>query len=267
VNYGHRRGFTLIELLVVIAVIAILAAILFPVFAQAREKARQTSCLSNVKQMAAAIMMYIQDNDEVFPPVLGVGPKDVWIYEASWMKRIEPYCKNVNIFFCPSSTYRDTNWQSGKGDILFNYSMAPTVRSTAAGAEYTNLSGAWGTAMWEGLGGYYGPGRVGFYSRPAASHSLAEVARPAETVVINDHNSFDWGLTWSNFYYPEPRHVREKDIVLPNGDKYPSGWMNAVFCDGHAKALKHEKLLEIRKDFSTRYGAPRDVYIHFWPYD
>ena len=63
----NRRGFTLIELLVVIAIIAILAAILFPVFAQAREKARQTTCLSNMKQMGTAIMMYVQDYDEVTP--------------------------------------------------------------------------------------------------------------------------------------------------------------------------------------------------------
>jgi prepilin-type N-terminal cleavage/methylation domain-containing protein len=64
----HRsRGFTLIELLVVIAIIAILAAILFPVFAQAREKARQASCLSNAKQMSTAVMMYAQDYDETFP--------------------------------------------------------------------------------------------------------------------------------------------------------------------------------------------------------
>ena len=66
-HIDRRRGFTLIELLVVIAIIAILAAILFPVFARAREKARQTSCLSNVKQTALAMMMYAQDYDEVYP--------------------------------------------------------------------------------------------------------------------------------------------------------------------------------------------------------
>jgi prepilin-type N-terminal cleavage/methylation domain-containing protein/prepilin-type processing-associated H-X9-DG protein len=265
VKHGHRRGFTLIELLVVIAVIAILAAILFPVFAQAREKARQTSCLSNVKQMATALMLYIQDHDEIFPPVVGRAPTDLYFYEVSWMRRLDPYSKSLALFVCPSSGRNSTDWKAN-GQLISNYSFSPAIRGTAD-AEFTTLSGAFGTAMWEGLGGYYGPGRMGYFTRPATSHSLTEVARPAETVVINDHNSFDWGLSVGFFYYPEPRHVKEKDIELPNGEKYPAGWMNAVFCDGHAKALKHERLLEIRKNYSTRYGAPRDVYIHFWPYE
>jgi prepilin-type N-terminal cleavage/methylation domain-containing protein/prepilin-type processing-associated H-X9-DG protein len=267
VKNGRHCGFTLIELLVVIAVIALLAAILFPVFAQALEKGRQTSCLSNVKQIATAIMLYLQDHDEFFPPVVEIYPSDVWLFEGTWMKRLEPYTKNLGIFICPSSQYRDLNWQAGKPDLLFNYSFSPTIRSTPTGSDATDLTGAFGTAKWEGLGGYFGTKRIGYYSRIAPSHGLAEVARPAETVAINDHNSFDWGLTASQFYYPEPRHVREKDVELPNGLKYPSGLMNAVFCDGHAKALKQERLLEIRKDFTTRYGSPRDVYIHFWPYD
>jgi prepilin-type N-terminal cleavage/methylation domain-containing protein/prepilin-type processing-associated H-X9-DG protein len=263
---GRRQGFTLIELLVVIAVIAILAAILFPVFAQAREKARQTSCLSNVKQMASALMMYVQDHDEIYPPVLGVDPSDTLVYQASWMKRLEPYVKNLGLFICPSSQYRDTNVQT-KGDILFNYSLSPTARSAGTGSDATILTSAFGVALWEGLGGFYGHRVIGSYVRRAPSHGLAEVARPAETVAINDHNSFDWGYTWSGFYYPEPRHIREKDVELPNGLSYPSGLINAVFCDGHVKALKQERLLEIRKNYTSRYGAPRDVYIHFWPYE
>src|SRR5579862_3576887 len=75
----NRRGFTLIELLVVIAIIAILAAILFPVFAQAREKARQTTCVNNNKQWTTAAMMYVQDYDETFPPAFGWYPGIGWL--------------------------------------------------------------------------------------------------------------------------------------------------------------------------------------------
>ncbi len=94
-----RRGFTLIELLVVIAIIAILAAILFPVFARAREKARQSSCLSNVKQLGLGLMMYVQDYDEVMIPYTTSPPGTSF----TWPKLLEPYIKNTAIFDCPSS--------------------------------------------------------------------------------------------------------------------------------------------------------------------
>src|SRR5512144_498244 len=81
-----RRGFTLIELLVVIAIIAILAAILFPVFAQAREKARQISCLSNIKQIGLGVLMYAQDYDETYP--------FAWGQTGAWYESVDPYIKN-----------------------------------------------------------------------------------------------------------------------------------------------------------------------------
>jgi prepilin-type N-terminal cleavage/methylation domain-containing protein/prepilin-type processing-associated H-X9-DG protein len=96
-------GFTLIELLVVIAIIAILAAILFPVFARAREKARQTACLSNVKQLSLAVMMYTQDYDEMLIPSRqwsgGTPPPTALI----WPAYLAPYVKNTQIFICPSA--------------------------------------------------------------------------------------------------------------------------------------------------------------------
>ncbi|MDW8106233.1 MAG: DUF1559 domain-containing protein [Armatimonadota bacterium] len=99
----HRKGFTLIELLVVIAIIAILAAILFPVFAQARESARQTQCTNNQKQIALAVLQYVNDYDETFPMSAYIGADNqgnrriVAVYDV-----LAPYIKNVDIFVCPS---------------------------------------------------------------------------------------------------------------------------------------------------------------------
>src|SRR5512142_1907301 len=117
-SYPHhrsRRGFTLIELLVVIAIIAILAAILFPVFAQAREKARGVSCLSNFRQLGTAFQMYLQDYDEVVLPRYracpSTGPAATPNAPLLWTDTIQPYVKNKQIFICPSasgSKYGDT---------------------------------------------------------------------------------------------------------------------------------------------------------------
>ncbi len=109
-------GFTLIELLVVIAIIAILAAILFPVFARAREKARQTSCMSNLKQLATAARMYSGDYDgHILPGHLRGDPGGC----AGWSFRLMPYVKNVGIFDCPSTQYR---WD-GRDKWHFDYGL------------------------------------------------------------------------------------------------------------------------------------------------
>src|SRR6476660_8145010 len=101
-----QKGFTLIELLVVIAIIALLAAILFPVFARARENARKSACQNNLKQIGVGILQYTQDYDENYPPsrvsnvfALGQGPNP----QCPWQLTIHPYVKSVQIFRCPSS--------------------------------------------------------------------------------------------------------------------------------------------------------------------
>ena len=103
-----KHGFTLIELLVVIAIIAILAAILFPVFAQAREKARQSSCLSNVKQISTAIALYVDDNHETFPMINSGGTAG----KSFLTGKLEPYTKTWKIWQCPSSPYtiNEADW-------------------------------------------------------------------------------------------------------------------------------------------------------------
>jgi len=132
----NNSGFTLIELLVVIAIIAILAAILFPVFARARAKAVQASCLSNVKQLTLALLMYASDYDENFPPKgwCCVAPDslevpflpNVWCACRTWLSSIYPYVKNEGIYFCGAhaeggKTDIELGWPPGMGLIVASY--------------------------------------------------------------------------------------------------------------------------------------------------
>ena len=112
--YRGNAGFTLIELLVVIAIIAILAAILFPVFAQAREKARQTACLSNVRQMGFAVTMYTQDYDETFPLAATATPQGF----LNWHHLTDPYVKNKQVWVCPSANLPT---RDGLGNLVCQY--------------------------------------------------------------------------------------------------------------------------------------------------
>jgi prepilin-type N-terminal cleavage/methylation domain len=125
------RGFTLIELLVVIAIIAILAAILFPVFAQARDSARKATSISNVNQIMKAHMMYAQDHDERFCPAVEDNPESEASngidYDASWMRKLQPYVRNFRVFYSPNARRQDdpvlTGSNRSSGGIIFSYGM------------------------------------------------------------------------------------------------------------------------------------------------
>jgi prepilin-type N-terminal cleavage/methylation domain-containing protein len=160
-----RRGFTLIELLVVIAIIAILAAILFPVFARAREKARQASCTSNLKQQGIAILMYAQDYDERIPPAF-ITPGS-YEYLVGFYDLLAPYVKSEDLFVCPSEhylhNYRRTDLPTGAGFFREH------VKSSYAGV-------------------YAGSTNVGYFQnvpwvRPAGM-PLSRFLSPAETILL-----------------------------------------------------------------------------------
>ena len=174
-----RRGFTLIELLVVIAIIAILAAILFPVFAKAREKARQSSCLSNFRQLATACLSYAQDYDERMANLGDYWPPTVMWW---WCDKVQPYVKNTQILFCPS--YRSgygvgynaqisSYWGTAKclGDFAHpaeNILLAETSGAARGNVDYAG--GCYGCCAGFGSGG----NRSNYTNGPPTSGSAAE---------------------------------------------------------------------------------------------
>jgi prepilin-type N-terminal cleavage/methylation domain-containing protein/prepilin-type processing-associated H-X9-DG protein len=261
---AQRDGFTLIELLAVMAIITILAAILFPVFAQARDKARQTACMSNLKQQAMAMLLYSDDHDDALPPVL-VRPHDEPVrFPSTWMAHLQPYLKNTAVFVDPASGRTNPDWQTCN-DLLANYAYPPSFRALGyQGLKVT--ADPFGTAMSDGLGGFSGfP--IGDYRQAVPSFSRTQVARPTETILICDHAAFDWGLAAKKLYYPTPRHLREPDLRLSDGSRVPQGRINAAFVDGHVRSLKHEQFWVILRDYS-RLGRPsQSVFRHFWPYE
>ena len=219
-----KRGFTLIELLVVIAIIAILAAILFPVFAKAREKARQSSCASNLKQIGVAIIAYAQDYDE--KPVgcytqcaitwSGGSTNRLW-----WPDALYPYVKNAQIFVCPSDSAPISSYG---GPNVFNRSYS-----------FNNLDD--GPACWASTPGWTlandggGPRLNNTYS---CTKPLAQIPMPASCGLIFDGTSLQSGELWADTHFP---HCGGTGVASRHNDG-----ANIVFLDGHVKWARTQSM-------------------------
>jgi prepilin-type N-terminal cleavage/methylation domain-containing protein/prepilin-type processing-associated H-X9-DG protein len=217
-RHHNLRAFTLIELLVVIAIIAILAAILFPVFASAREKARSTACLSNMKQLGTATYLYLQDYDETFPLDAHTTNEDSWVFS------IEPYLKNKQVLRCPSDT--STNWY-------------PRPAGDFTAARFTS----YGTNMYmapaheeEGGGEHGGAHETHGYS------TLASIVSPAMTIYSAE---LEKNFTGDHFHCAWWRPDNPDFIFETPGStldyKRHHGGANYFFCDGHAKWMRFEQ--------------------------
>ncbi len=220
----------------VIAIIAILAAILFPVFAQAREKARQIACVSNNKQMALAVMQYANDYDETLPTIGDLGEE-----RGRWMWQILPYVKNLDVYTCPNlpnNTFNGTRYAAAvipgrPGSTATGYGWNLNL-NCAAGLESSNQCGP-----------------------NAQGYALARIAKPAATIIIGD-TGFDKVHGFKMFardpqfapashiapgYWPQFRHhaTRTKPVQDSQNNvtrQMPlEGLCSFVFLDGHAKAL------------------------------
>lgn len=204
---GRLKGFTLIELLIVIAIIAILAAILFPVFSRVREKARQASCLNNLKQIALTVLQYVQDYDETFP--MGIYATTNALNQpcaVTLMSAIEPYVKNKQIYQCPSEP---TALEIDKGFRDFG------LRGGECGG-FQFLSYGYNFAIFE-RGRYLG-------LKPVPPIRLPEVAFPIETAMSYDGNLGYLGCGFYPGSTPLQGHHNSK--------------ANTNFVDGHAKVFK-----------------------------
>jgi len=207
----QKRGFTLIELLVVIAIIAILASILFPVFARARENARRASCLSNLKQIGLGLMQYTQDYDEKYP-IQGFYPSgaDQVKYpngntsNNNWIIRIYPYVKSVQVFNCPSNS--GPPWKGGSGSVS---SSDPNPVNTVSYGMNSLLNGG------------------------TTPLSIAAVDKVSQTLMFADSaGGSPYGIF--NYYYEGATPATTSRYVI---DRHLDG-ANIVFADGHAKWAK-----------------------------
>jgi len=232
-----HKGFTLIELLVVIAIIAILAAILFPVFAKAREKARQTSCLSNLKEIGLASMMYAQDYDERLMP--RCGPRISWGGRYAWGQcshmAVYPYINNLQIFACPSENTPFCPDDKNLNAFPFPFS------------EWRNSYGI---------------------NCPLGWVSLSQIKRPAEVIHWIESGYYMGTKTG----YVTPTGTLTTPYYTYNDGTHPraphNGGTNIAFCDGHAKWIKYEVFSGCTADTPDpwNYDASAEQINQWWAY-
>lgn len=259
-----RKGFTLIELLVVIAIIAILAAILFPVFAQAREKARAISCISNLKQDGLAIRMYQQDYDETVVPGYQYQDKDGC--EIRWyFDLVDPYVKNAQIWKCPDRAARLEGagcWytDTGTGRDSLPVGSGPNKRSVDWSYAFNN---SWECCALSASDNPVGPFTGDTLGRYYPYPSEASFDKPADYISLFDGCTLQmWAAA-----YPQPHTgmVHGFDFLDDTGRNSATwgsncrgsvrrdhtGGANFLFLDGHAKSLRQTKL----ENWAARPGA------------
>ena len=261
-----RSGFTLIELLVVIAIIAILAAILFPVFAKARDKARQTACLSNKKQMAQAMVMYRQDYDERNLPIWIQGVQDPFGRPCPaggggcrswWMCILQPYVKNVQIFVCPSVQAR----------TRFFGVLEPYPNQNDSVCRYHTVIGY----NWYTLAMNTDRGKLGDPLQPGGPYTDSRVQNPVEKIVTIENNNqvvagpgmspscsvaggtcIIAGGVGGRLCYPYNVWVAATRCLNGHGFAFGSSrhqdGMVLTFYDGHVKWSRPEQVLEKQFD-------------------
>jgi prepilin-type N-terminal cleavage/methylation domain-containing protein/prepilin-type processing-associated H-X9-DG protein len=210
----QKNGFTLIELLVVIAIIAILAAMLFPVFTQARAKARQTTCLSNIKQLALAIIMYADDNDGFYVPAMDEANLIRWHGARSAVDEpfdptrgpLYPYLKSGEIKKCPSFSPANTGFEQGTGGYGYNAQ-------------------------------YVGGSPVGWPDMLRAANE-SQLYSPAETIMLTDSGFIDAEGNLIEYSFCEaPFYEFWGTMADPTTHFRHNNVANIAFCDGHAKAM------------------------------